>query len=69
MSDYDYFSERLLTPLGISIDESGWRLRASRTTNRTPRYCVPPYEEWPAKDKAAFAKICGEEMAACGYGL
>ena len=69
VSDYDYFSERLLTPLGISIDESGWRLRASCTTNRTPRYCVPPYEEWPAKDKATFAKIRGEEMAACGYEL
>ena len=67
VSDYDYFVEHLLAPLGLEVEAHVWKAHTARTTNRTPRYRLPKYEAWPAGLKTRFAEICGAEMEACGY--
>ena len=67
VTDYEYFRSQLIERLGLSIDEGAWQGRTARVTNPTPRHKYPPYDEWPAHDKATFDRICGEEMEACGY--
>jgi hypothetical protein len=67
VADYGYFHDRLLAPLGLSIDQESWRSRMARVTNATPRHRMPVYDDWSAGDRAAFDRICGEEMRACGY--
>lgn len=69
VGSYGYFAERILQPLGLTMTEETWRACTRESSNATPRYRAPVFSDWPPDWRATFARICGEEMEACGYRL
>ena len=67
LGDYDYFRQQVLDYLGLSVPEADWRRYIEHTRNRTPRYRLRAHRDWTAEQHSASDRICGDEMAACGY--
>jgi hypothetical protein len=67
ISDYGYFREALLEPIGLQLDELVWQEFVRAPTNVTKRFSYPHWREWDASQHAAFNAICGEQMAKYGY--
>ena len=69
VSDYDYFSEKLLLPLGLQIDKGLWSKNVNVPKNTTPSFDMPKWNEWTDKQKKTFIEICGDEMRDSGYEI
>jgi len=69
ISSYNYFKEKLLDALRLSIKEDVWRLTINTPKNATKRYIIPHWSDWDTKRREAFEKICGTEMKKNGYTL
>ena len=67
LSSYDYFVNELLVPLGLSITRDMWRTARQHPKNATSQYGIPHWSNWDSDKKAAFERICGQEMHENGY--
>ncbi len=67
LKDFDSFDRDVLQFLGLEMKADGWQRDRDRVYNSTPRYTFPQYAEWSTRDRKAFDRICGEEMAVYGY--
>lgn len=61
-SDYDYFHSRFLATLGLHLPADLWRAYVSQPKNESPIYRMPHHSQWTATDRAAFERICGDEL-------
>lgn len=69
ISDYDYFSSRMETFLGVNVGRELWEKHVSKPLNVTRKFSMPPWSEWETEQREQFIEICGEEMARYGYPL
>jgi hypothetical protein len=69
LTDYDYFSSRLLAPLGLAMPEDTWHAAKVYSKNTTRRYRIPHWTQWNSEQRQAFENICGEEMRKNGYAI
>jgi hypothetical protein len=69
LTDYDYFSSKLLAPLGLTMPEDTWHATRERPENTTRRYRIPHWAQWDSEKKRTFESICGEEMYENGYAI
>ena len=69
LSDYDYFKEKLLDFLDVSISQESWQRYVSKPRNATHHHRLDTWEHWPKDQCAALERICGDEMAKYGYRL
>jgi hypothetical protein len=67
VTDYDYFREKLLSPIGIGLSLEKWQAATRVPKNVTDRYRIPHWTQWDSQTMAAFRRICEEEMAHYGY--
>ncbi len=67
IENYDYFNERLLLPNGLSISKRIWHKYVGSPVNPTPNSRKSKSHDWTQDMYRSFDRICGEEMAACGY--
>jgi hypothetical protein len=67
ISDYDYFSEKVLNILGLEISEFLWEKERNKPKNITTDYTLPKWPNWTEEEKSIFNEICGEEMRLSGY--
>lgn len=67
LDDYQYLCERVLAHIGLDISADSWALATQSIVNPTPGYTAAAWQNWPAGQREAFERICGQEMAACGY--
>lgn len=67
ITDYDYFKEKLLKTLNLSISKEQWETAKNQPKHASPQHKMPKWEEWTAAEKQIFTRICGEEMMALGY--
>lgn len=67
ITDYDYFRENLLEPTGLAMDEALWRQSVKVPSNVTKQFNYPHWQDWDARERAAFDTICGEQMGKYGY--
>lgn len=66
---YDTLRDSLLDPLGLAVDRSVWTEAVDQPRDSTRRHAIPPWKDWSPDRLKAFERICGDEMAACGYDL
>lgn len=69
ISNYDYFSDKVLKPCGIQITEKDWNIAVATPRNTTAEFSMPKWDGWTMPQKNTFREICGEEMEKCGYEL
>ena len=69
ISDYEYFREKVLEPLGLEIPRDTWEKEVKRPKNVSVEYRLPHWSKWTKDMKESFEKICGEEMEKYGYKL
>jgi hypothetical protein len=69
ISSYNYFKEKLLDVLQLSIKEDVWQAAINIPKNATIQYQFQHWSNWDAKQREAFEKICGTEMKENGYTL
>lgn len=83
VTDYNYVKKNLLEPIGISISENEYSTFKSKKVNKTKsvlyRYLYAKYkgknfvksnysfENFTAKEKESFYRICGATMEKLGY--
>ena len=67
IADYEYFRERVLEPLGLSIPKEVWEKEVQRSKNVSLQYKLPHWKEWDTWMKERFWEICGEVMRKLGY--
>jgi hypothetical protein len=67
LSSYAYFSQEILGPCGIHIDENVWKAAIATPQNTSHGFSMPKWEHWTPKQQNIFREICGDEMSACGY--
>lgn len=67
IGDYGYFSEEVLTPLGLHVPQEVWQNKVSQPKNVTRKHLIPHWEDWKDKYKIGFYKICGSLMEDLGY--
>jgi hypothetical protein len=68
VSDYDYFAERLLSPLDLSMGRKAWSLFIRSPIHPTRGVGTYPYDNWTPRDREYFWDTCGDEMKRSGYG-
>lgn len=68
-SSYDAFRGQILKPLHLQLDETVWAEARNAVENRTQSHAMPAWDEWSSEQKAAFRRICGDEMARYGYDV
>ncbi len=64
---YDLFQQLILQPLAVSVGRTHWEEAVEIPLNATKTYSVQTWEQWPARQQALFADICGDEMRRYGY--
>ena len=68
VKEYDYFRERILVPLDLSITFEQWQESVKRKSkNATRIYTFPQWKDWSVEYSRSFSKICGEMMTKLGY--
>lgn len=67
ISDYHYFDQNLLQPLGLELEESVWAAHMNTPQNISKSYLMPKWTEWSIEQQKTFMDICGEEMKLNGY--
>lgn len=68
VADYEYFKETLLDFLGVEIPQDRWLRYVSRPINATQKHMLPHWKGWDRQSMDSFNEICGQELAAYGYG-
>ena len=69
LSNYDYFKEKVLEPLGLNIPKEIWEKEVKKPRNVSPTYKLPYWTKWNAWMKKRFWEICGETMKKLDYTL
>ena len=69
LSDYAYFSERLLDPCHVEVSQQEWEQAVSKPKNQTTKHRLSGAASWSSELRETFNSICGEEMLANGYDL
>jgi len=69
LSDYRYFREKILQPLGLRIPKKIWEKAVKMPKNPSAYYKLPHWREWNQWMKEKFEEICGDIMRKCGYEL
>ena len=69
ISDYSYFKEALLEPLGLNIPKEIWEREVKKPRNITMKHKLPHWRKWDRRMREIFEEICGEEMEKLGYKL
>mgnify|MGYP000512911321 CR=1 FL=1 len=69
LSDYEYFKERILQPLGLRIPRKIWEKEVNKPRNPSLYYRLPHWKAWSKWMKEKFEEICGDVMRKCGYEL
>jgi len=68
LKDYEYFKSNLLDELQLDINKNIWeKERLIKSKNRTVRFTIKPYKNWPVVWQDSFWEICGEMMEKHGY--
>lgn len=66
-ASYTVFSEHLLQPLELSLDETTWRICVATKKNASLSEPFPPYDQWSSEQRSHFYRACGPEMRFYGY--
>jgi hypothetical protein len=67
LSSYEYFYDSILVPCHIFIDKKDWQMAVASPNNRTNTFRMQKWDTWTPEQQKIFRKICGDEMAQCGY--
>ncbi|MCB0046997.1 MAG: hypothetical protein KDD92_16355 [Caldilineaceae bacterium] len=67
LANYDVLAASVLDPCRLHVSRAQWQQAVARPRNRTERHALAEPEAWLPEQNATFWRICGEEMAACGY--
>lgn len=67
ISDWEIFNRIFNVDMPLNVSKDLWLSSVSRKTNATPKYQLPPYENWSDEQKELFDKHCGKMMLRFGY--
>ncbi len=67
LTNYGYFHDEVLVPLGIEVDQKTWQAATASPRNATTTHQMPKWDDWTPEQQHIFREICGDEMAKYGY--
>ena len=69
-SDFEYFSEKLARPIGLSISQDAWHeVVSKKSDNASKHYDFPAWDDWTPEQQEIFKQICGNTMSRLGYRI
>jgi len=69
-TDFEYFSEKLARPIGLSISHDVWReVVSKKSDNASKYYDFPAWDDWTPEQQEIFKQICGKTMSRLGHHI